>query len=85
MRTGPYAACCIWIICPAWTRRGTGGVAPEKGAGLVGLDRVNRRIVAHRLHKLERQAHTLDIEATQIVAEKRDMAWTYKGERGYMR
>ena len=54
------------------------------GEGLTGLDRVNRRIVAHRLRKLERRTHTLDIDATQIVAEKRDAAWTYKGERGYM-
>ena len=52
--------------------------------GLAGLDRVNRRIVAQRLRKLGRTAHTLDIDATQIVAEKRDAAWTYKGERGYM-
>ncbi|MFG1466823.1 IS1380 family transposase, partial [Xanthobacter sp. DSM 24535] len=27
---------------------------------------------------------TLDIDATQIVAEKRDAKWTYKSERGYM-
>ena len=61
-----------------WLRR-TGN-----GEGLAGLDRVNRRIVAQRLRKLERRNHTLDIDATQIVAEKRDAAWTYKGERGYM-
>ena len=61
-----------------WLRR-TG-----EGEGLAGLDRVNRRIVALRLRKLGRRTHTLDIDATQIVAEKRDAAWTYKGERGYM-
>jgi hypothetical protein len=61
-----------------WLRRA------GEGAGLVGLDRVNRRIVAQRLRNLERRTHTLDIDATQIVAEKRDAAWTYKGERGYM-
>jgi hypothetical protein len=61
-----------------WLRRA------GEGAGLVGLDRVNRRIVAQRLRKLGRLTHTLDIDATQIVAEKRDAAWTYKGERGYM-
>ena len=54
------------------------------GEGLAGLDRVNRRIVAQRLRKVGHTAHTLDIDATQIVAEKRDAAWTYKGERGYM-
>jgi hypothetical protein len=31
-----------------------------------------------------RKAHTLDIDATQIVAEKRTTEWTYKGERGYL-
>jgi hypothetical protein len=61
-----------------WLRR-TG-----EGQGLAGLDRVNCRIVARRLRQLKRREYTLDIDATQIVAEKRDAAWTYKGERGYM-
>ena len=62
-----------------WLRR-TG-----EGEGMVGLDRVNRRIVVHCLHQYGCRTHTLDIDATQIVAEKRDAAWTYyKGERGYM-
>ena len=61
-----------------WLRR-TG-----EGEGLAGLDRVNRRVVAQRLRKVGHSAHTLDIDATQIIAEKRDAAWTYKGERGYM-
>ena len=50
---------------------------------MAGLDAVNRRIVAWHLRRLERWEHTLDIDATQIVAEKRDAVWTYKGERGY--
>ena len=29
-------------------------------------------------------SHTLDIDASQIVAEKEAAKWTYKGERGYM-
>nr|WP_227486587.1 hypothetical protein [Acidithiobacillus sp. HP-6] len=62
----------------AWLRR-TG-----EGAGLAGLDAVNRRIVAWHLRRLKRWEHTSDIDATQIVAEKRDAVWTYKGERGYM-
>jgi len=61
-----------------WLRRA------GEGAGLVGLDRVNQRMVERRLRKFGRTAHTLDMDATQIVAEKRDAAWTYKGERGYM-
>ncbi|WP_414041942.1 IS1380 family transposase [Acidithiobacillus sp. M4-SHS-6] len=61
-----------------WLRR-TG-----EGEGLAGLDRVHRRVVAAHLRKGGRKAHTLDIDATQIVAEKQEAAWTYKGERGYM-
>lgn len=55
-----------------------------EGAGLEGLGRINQRIVATRIRKHERGAHTLDIDATQIVAEKRDAKPTYKGELGYM-
>ncbi|MEY2341842.1 IS1380 family transposase, partial [Acidithiobacillus sp. IBUN Pt1247-S3] len=61
-----------------WLRR-TGA-----GAGLDGLSRVNQRVVARRLRKLGRHTHTLDMDATQILAEKRTAEWTYKGERGYM-
>ena len=61
-----------------WLRR-TG-----EGEGLAGLDRVNQRVVERRLRKFGRTAHTLDIDATQIIAEKRGTAWTYKGERGYL-
>ena len=41
-----------------WLRR-TG-----EGAGLAGLDAVNRRIVAWHLRRLKRWEHTLDIDAT---------------------
>ncbi len=54
------------------------------GKGLDGLQRVNRA-VARRLVKGEEQTgHTLDIDATQIAAEKREAHYTYKGEKGYM-
>ncbi|MCR1344146.1 hypothetical protein NRY67_16340 [Acidithiobacillus ferrooxidans] len=45
---------------------------------------IHCRIVAQRLRKLGRTAHTLDIDATRIVAEKHFAEWNYKGERGYM-
>lgn len=54
------------------------------GEGLASLDRVNQRVVERWLRKFSRKAHTLDIDATQIIAEKRSTEWTYKGERGYM-
>jgi len=61
-----------------WLRR-TGA-----GAGLAGLDRINRRTVATRLKQLEITRHTLDCDASQIVAEKESAQFTYKGEQGYM-
>jgi hypothetical protein len=61
-----------------WLRR-TG-----KGAGLAGLNRINRRLLRRALAKGKVRAHTLDIDATQIVAEKQTARRTYKGEIGYM-
>lgn len=54
------------------------------GAGLAGLARVQRRLLRRALAKGERRTHTLDIDATQIVAEKAGARRTYKGEVGYM-
>ena len=54
------------------------------GKGLASLSRVNQRMVARRLRQIGRKVHTLDIDATQIVAERRTTAWTYKGERGHL-
>lgn len=61
-----------------WLRR-TGA-----GAGLAGLDRINQRTVATRLRQLEITRHTLDCDASQIVAEKEAAQFTYQGEQGYM-
>lgn len=61
-----------------WLRR-TG-----EGAGLAGLGRINQRIVATRLRQTGITAHTLDGDASQIVAEKEAAQFTYKGEQGYM-
>lgn len=61
-----------------WLRR-TGA-----GAGLGGLDRINQRTVATRLRQIGITRHTLDCDASQIVAEKQSAQFTYKGEQGYM-
>lgn len=61
-----------------WLRR-TGA-----GEGLSGLGRVNQRIVATRIRQTGITAHTLDGDASQIVAEKKAAQFTYKGEQGYM-
>ena len=54
------------------------------GPGLAGLADVQRQVLAQALANNDCTAHTLDIDATQIVAEKEAAHWTYKGEQGYM-
>lgn len=54
------------------------------GEGLAGLTRVQRRLLQKLLRKESRREYTLDIDATQIVAEKEAAKWTYKGEKGYL-
>lgn len=54
------------------------------GEGLDGLARVQRRQLCKLLKKDARSEYTLDIDATQIVAEKEAAHWTYQGEKGYM-
>jgi hypothetical protein len=61
-----------------WLRRMGGG------SGLTGLGEVNRRIVAMRLRKMDTTQHTLDIDASQIIAQKEAAKYTYKGEQGCM-
>lgn len=61
-----------------WLRR-TGA-----GSGMTGLDRVKQRTVAARLRQMQITHHTLDGDASQIVAEKEAAQFTYKGEQGYM-
>jgi hypothetical protein len=61
-----------------WLRR-TG-----EAAGMAGLSRINQRIIATRLGQTARTEHTLDGDASQIVAEKQAAQFTYQGERGYM-
>lgn len=61
-----------------WLRR-TGA-----GDGLAGLAQINQHIVAEQLKQTGRCQHTLDGDASQIVAEKQGAEFTYKGEQGYM-
>lgn len=63
-----------------WLRR----VGSKESDGLVGLQRVNRSLFRRLLRQDDRASYTLDIDATQIVAEKREAHYTYKGEKGYM-
>lgn len=52
--------------------------------GLAGLAVVNQHQVRRALKRETITDYTLDLDATQIVAEKREAKWTYQGERGYM-
>lgn len=61
-----------------WLRRQGGG------DGLAGLAVVNRLVIRRALRRDATTDYTLDIDATQIVAEKEDARRTYKGEWGYM-
>jgi hypothetical protein len=63
-----------------WLRR----MGAEESGGLAGLQRVSRSVFRRLLRNDERTRYTLDIDATQIVAEKREARYTYKGEKGYM-
>ena len=63
-----------------WLRR----MGAKESGGLAGLERVNRCVFRRLLRNDERTNYTLDIDATQIVAEKREARYTYKGEKGYM-
>jgi hypothetical protein len=64
--------------CGDWLRR-TG-----EETGLAGLSRVNQRVAATRIRQTGITLHTLDGDASQIVAEKEAAQFTYKGEQGYM-
>jgi hypothetical protein len=63
-----------------WLRR----MGANESGGLAGLRGVNRCVFRRLLGNDERTDFTLDIDATQIVAEKREARYTYRGEKGYM-
>lgn len=65
-----------------WLRRMGSGDAETNG--LAGMGHVNRSVFRRLVRQDDRASYTLDIDATQIVAEKREAQFTYKGEKGYM-
>ena len=60
------------------------GANESETNGSAGLERVNRSVFRRLLRQDDHACYTLDIDATQIVAEKREAHYTYKGEKGYM-
>jgi hypothetical protein len=61
-----------------WLRR------QGNGDGLYGLGIIRQLIVRRTLNRDTATDYTLDIDATQIIAEKEEAKMTYKGETGYM-
>lgn len=58
---------------------------PKSGQlGLEGLDRVRDKINERVLRRDGIKEYTLDADATEIIGEKADALFTYKGNKGYM-
>jgi len=65
-----------------WLRRMSNPASGQ--AGLVGLGQV-RDTLNHRLLRRDKHIdYTLDVDATQVEAEKEDALFTYQGVKGYM-
>lgn len=63
-----------------WLRR----MGDKDSGGLEGLDKV-RETINHRIMRRESiKEYTLDADATEIVAEKEEAYYTYKGNKGFM-
>jgi hypothetical protein len=56
----------------------------NKKRGLSGLSQVNKVINKRGLQHIEKLECTLDIDASQVTAEKRTAKITYKGVKGFM-
>lgn len=53
-------------------------------AGLKGLGRVRDELNSRILRRDGTVDYTLDVDATQVLGEKREAHFTYQGEKGYM-
>ena len=51
--------------------------------GILGLDKVNQRLIEFGLKSDSRTEYTLDMDATVIPAEKKEAEMSYKGVKGY--
>lgn len=65
-----------------WLRRM--GDPQRDQAGLKGLGRVRDELNRRILRRDETVDYTLDVDATQVLGEKREAHFTYQGEKGYM-
>lgn len=55
-----------------------------RGRGLAYLKKINNRTLAQALAQESRSEYTLDIDASEIIANKREALYTYKKNKGYM-
>jgi len=62
-----------------WLRR-----RGEDSEGLKGLDKVRGKVNHRLLRRDGLKEYTLDADATEIIAEKNEANYTYKGNKGYM-
>lgn len=62
-----------------WLRR-----MGEDSEGLKGLGKVMGKVNQRLLRRDELKEYTLDVDATEIIAEKNEANYTYKGNKGYM-
>lgn len=65
-----------------WLRRM--GDPPTGQKGLIGLGQVRDTLNQRILRRDGIKEYTLDADAMQIEAEKREAQWTYQGVKGYM-
>ncbi len=54
------------------------------GSGLEGLKSVENKHIKWGMKRENKKDYTLDIDASQVAAEKQEAHRTYKGEKGYM-
>jgi hypothetical protein len=63
----------LWLRRMGEDERGISGVAQV-------VKEINNRIMSYE----EDEGYTLDVDATEIIAEKQESFYTYRGNRGYM-
>jgi hypothetical protein len=63
-------------------RQGKARIGRES-KGLMGLGKVNTKLIGHIQHQAPEQVATIDIDASVHESHKKEALWTYDGVRGY--
>src|SRR3989304_182725 len=94
----PWSCCCrpgggAWRICATWSGRRPccswwgaprGPTRTRSAIGCGGLGVVRDTVTTRILRRDPVAEYTLDADAMQVEAEKRDAQWTYQKVQGYM-